>query len=439
MFSINSIEIKFFRSIYQVKIKNIKHLNIFSGLNDSGKSNLLKALNLFFNNQPDINLEFNFKRDFSKKRLQEVRKESIKGRQFIAIKIEFIRGKQFEMSLPEKFWIRKTWHRYSNIPEITNNIKLRYKISNPGIDDKILRKKMTAANQSLMKFLNKIQFEYIPAIKSGVVHEHLLGKLQQVLLKEKSSKKSSIQQSANDLEKCIREKIIDISKEFEKLTKIKTDIKLPETLEEFFRSLIVDTRYGDYDIPLKLRGDGIKARYIPAILNYITKNTRNQVIWGFEEPENSFEYNLAHEMAEDFKNIYSKNALIFITSHNFNFISLSGENVSLFRTHKYKESNVRLEETKIDYIRKERRGVSFEMSDDVKLYEELGIVNLQLELHENYKSKLKEYKDIEENNQKLNERVSGLTEHVLFTEGDLGVCRTLAAEYGIMVGNKSLP
>ena len=40
-------------------------MNIFVGLNDAGKSNVIKALNLFFNNNTDYDTEFDFSKDFS--------------------------------------------------------------------------------------------------------------------------------------------------------------------------------------------------------------------------------------------------------------------------------------------------------------------------------------------------------------------------------------
>ena len=44
---IKEIRIGYFRSFSQkVEVKTIKDLNIFSGKNDSGKSNILKALNV---------------------------------------------------------------------------------------------------------------------------------------------------------------------------------------------------------------------------------------------------------------------------------------------------------------------------------------------------------------------------------------------------------
>lgn len=45
---IKKIEIRNFRSIRNILI-NVDNYNTFVGLNDVGKSNLLKALNLFFN------------------------------------------------------------------------------------------------------------------------------------------------------------------------------------------------------------------------------------------------------------------------------------------------------------------------------------------------------------------------------------------------------
>ena len=62
---IKKITIKNFRSIQKCAI-DFEDLTIISGCNDSGKSNLLKALNLFFNNQTDHNTRFDFDADYCK-------------------------------------------------------------------------------------------------------------------------------------------------------------------------------------------------------------------------------------------------------------------------------------------------------------------------------------------------------------------------------------
>ena len=53
---ISKVEIRYYRSIKILMIDNLNDLNIFSGGNDVGKSNVLKALDLFFN-EKIINVE----------------------------------------------------------------------------------------------------------------------------------------------------------------------------------------------------------------------------------------------------------------------------------------------------------------------------------------------------------------------------------------------
>lgn len=47
---IEKIEIQYFRSIYRIVITGVGNINVITGKNDVGKSNVLRALNLFFNN-----------------------------------------------------------------------------------------------------------------------------------------------------------------------------------------------------------------------------------------------------------------------------------------------------------------------------------------------------------------------------------------------------
>lgn len=108
---IERIEIQYFRSIYKVIISKTQRLNVFTGKNDVGKSNVLKALNLFFNNCVQSDGDYTFENNYNFKRLEEVRKNTIKGKQFIQIKITFRRGKQYEKTLPETFTVTKKWNR----------------------------------------------------------------------------------------------------------------------------------------------------------------------------------------------------------------------------------------------------------------------------------------------------------------------------------------
>ena len=64
MITINKVHIKNFRSIVDETIY-LKDFTCFVGKNDSGKSNVLKALNLFFNNKTDYGTPFSFNEDYS--------------------------------------------------------------------------------------------------------------------------------------------------------------------------------------------------------------------------------------------------------------------------------------------------------------------------------------------------------------------------------------
>jgi len=96
MIQIYAIEIAYFRSIHKTRLRGMSDLVVLAGRNDVGKSNILKAVNLFFNNQTDWNTPFDFQRDFSRKRLSEVRKDTIKGKQYVQVKIGFERGSRYD-------------------------------------------------------------------------------------------------------------------------------------------------------------------------------------------------------------------------------------------------------------------------------------------------------------------------------------------------------
>jgi AAA15 family ATPase/GTPase len=93
---IEKIEISYFRSFSKTEaVDQCSDLNILSGRNDSGKSNVLRALNLFFTeNKVDFYNYLNFKKDFSKYREKVVTSDQIKGKKVFKIRILFNR-KQF--------------------------------------------------------------------------------------------------------------------------------------------------------------------------------------------------------------------------------------------------------------------------------------------------------------------------------------------------------
>ena len=69
---IESVSIRGFRNIESMII-DFERLTTLVGRNDVGKSNVARALNLFFNGQTDVGISFNPRRDLNEKLIQEAR------------------------------------------------------------------------------------------------------------------------------------------------------------------------------------------------------------------------------------------------------------------------------------------------------------------------------------------------------------------------------
>ena len=400
MHTIKRIEIQYFRSIYNVTIKDFSDLNMLSGKNDAGKSNVLKALNLFFNNRIDSETEFNFSKNFNLSRLQQVRKNSVKGRQFIRIKVTFDRGDSFAKTLPKLFSITKKWYRNDIFPsDVKNDIENR--MNSEGMVYNERRSKT-----SLTMFLNKIRFFYIPAIKDNKIFDEMLLCLRETIYNDKLATDKKLQIVLNDTAKKVGQAADDLNNEFYEVTKIQSEIIPPNSVAELYNTLKIITKTDNGSVSILDRGDGIRVRYIPSILNYIAQNTHNICIWGYEEPENSLEYNLALKMAEDFIQ-YSLDSQIFVTTHSPAFIGLENNCVKIFRCYKSQGST-----SVLDMIRAEQQ-------DELK--EELGYIRLLKEQNRFYKSKVLELELVKKESELLRKSLESVSKPILMTEGKTDV------------------
>jgi len=411
MIQIDNIEINYFRSIYNIQLKCFPELVVFAGQNDVGKSNILKALNLFFNNQTDWNTSFNFIRDFSNKRLMEARK--VKGRQFIRISIRFIRGDRYEKSLPDRFTVTKTWYRDSRGPDEKNSLAREFK------KEKTAKWKLNQSNRSLQRYLNTIKFEYIPAIKDQHFFNYMLGSLQDVIFGKRESE-SALKKSVLQLNSTVEEEAKTLGEEFNVATGIQTQIRTPEEIGELFRSFSVNTKLGTNDIPLNLRGDGIRSRYIPSLLNYISRNSKLYYVWGFEEPENSLEHKLATKLAEEIKKVYCLNAQVFITSHSPAFFTIEEDDYVAYRVFMKEDM------TRCNIVNQNGGGqdnIFYGMLED-----ELGLMDFQRKNQLEYKKKVQELEKTKLRIRKIHQNILAEKLPILLTEGKFDVRILKAAQ-----------
>lgn len=454
---IEKIEIKNFRSFdnrlkSKTQISKIADLNIFSGANDSGKSNVLRALNLFFNKKTNLIDFLDFNNDFFKRKIID---DSIIKEEMITVRISFWNEKNKNKNkendfvrLPERFWVSRKWTKTSTFgsfnqddgvetsfrKEKGNKYKDYYDNEKGKSKGKLKQHVQASLSRQLSAFLESIQFHYVPAIKDKSYFSHLYGELQQTLLKEINSEVNTNKQS---FEQSIQKSTKDLMQEFEKVVKnknfkISAVFELPDLIE-LFKTLIVQTG----EVNLLYRGDGIQAKLIPEILNFIAikelqirpskikqgEKQKKYFIWGFEEPENSYEYRNANLLANRLKDVFINNAQIFISTHSFNFISLEGKNISTYRVWK----DEKLGSSRISKIKKEINGQfvfeNDELNDDSeRLNEELGVFQLNKDLEVLFL-------DIEKKKNEFLSKMKEINKPVIYTEGDNAIYLKKAKEF----------
>lgn len=383
MIQINKVEVSYFRSIYSSTISNLGDLSVLCGKNDTGKSNYLRALNLFFNGHTDWKKPLNFYEDFNIQRLQECR-DSIKGKQFIRVKVHFIRGDRYQNSLPEKFWVSKTWSRDGGEPQTKNSLK----------PSNIKATTLDRAQASLQRYLNTIHYEYVPAVKDRTFFSHSLGRLQEAVMQSRSN--DNIKNVVSQLNTAVIDEVNDLKEEFNSVAGVDIDISLPDNLSELFSAFSVSSRGSS--LPFTARGDGIQARFLPSLLHHVSEQSKLQFIWGFEEPENCMEHELCTRLADDMENSYSHNAQIVVTSHSPAFIDLKSTTSKLYKITKGESGteNLAISDASLDH------------------FADLGLIALQRKFQKEYEERIR---TIEDTNSLLEETISQSNLPIVLVEG----------------------
>ncbi|WP_081649781.1 ATP-dependent nuclease [Fodinicurvata sediminis] len=320
---INEVEVSYFRSFYKFRIQKLKDLNIIFGKNDSGKSNLVRALNLFFSGSPDYTQPFEFPVDFCEQRLNDA-EESDDIRKFLYVKVTFNTPTSYKKSLGESFYVKRQWtvSRGQDFhEEYSSNVH-----SN---------KKHIAA-----RFLNNIRFIYIPAIKDNKIFEMLLSEIHETLANTEQFERA-ISDFSDSLQGLTNQMFDNLPKDVSSNTKIGA----PTRLSQLFQTLDFETisdRENTTKSLTRQRGDGIKVRHIPELLNFISEESSYYYhIWGFEEPENSLDFVASQSEALRLLDLAKGSGVqVLMTTHSPSFYLLDDPKVAKF------------------YVRKDEQGLS---------------------------------------------------------------------------------
>lgn len=304
MLKIKHIKIKNFRSIVEMDIDTDK-LNIFVGLNDAGKSNVLKALNLFFNGETEPGAAFDFETDYSK--YAPIRKKKAKE---ITISIVF--------SIPERYSYHDdvVWTKIWRAEGLHKDNSTEWNFT---------------PYSKVPTLIKRVRYKYVPAIKSDNYFKMLLADLYISIAKEANSE---LMEKAEEYSYALDGFTEKIGLRVHKTVGIKSNLIMPANQVDIFKELVFMTNdKSGKSINLSYRGDGIKAVHIPAILKYISEqdnrlmtNTAVPIttIWGYEEPENGIEMRKCFDLAKELFD-FSSEVQEFITTHSPAFYQLGNE------------------------------------------------------------------------------------------------------------------
>lgn len=307
---IRRITIKNFRSIIELTME-VTDLTVIVGDNDCGKSNVLRALNLFFNGETNPDTPFNFLDDYN--RFTEAK---AKRAPEIEVQIDLELPNTYRKNNGDLIRWRKQWRADGlQADDIYWGIRLARKKRSSGFTETNV---VIDGRSRVPALLSRIQFEYVPAVRSADFFRTLRGRIFEVIA---NASEQTVRQSSGELEEVISNAVSGLLDDIGTELKDAPRLSLPNDLTPLFQSL--DFLAGEKSISLDSRGDGIKARYIPLILKFIAERSRESAgisptfIWAYEEPENNLEFRRAQALADAFHRLAAGElSQVLLTTHS---------------------------------------------------------------------------------------------------------------------------
>lgn len=337
---IENVRISKFRSIGLDESFEALDLNTFSGSNDSGKSNFLKALNLFFTGQSELNVRYNPENDFNK----WFRDNNIRGERNIEIELKFKKGNYGDKGgINEGFSAKRIFR-------IDGGQETKF-YDNTSTELKQTSKSYAKANAVISE---KIRYVYIPAIRDIKFRESIQRLIQEIANStDKRFKSQDLKDAFEQMESGIDGQLKELTAYVKE--KMDIDVETNVNFSTLLESLTFETsekikikkrgkgKFETQKVSLKNRGDGIQMQFFSFLLWFISKNDKKHFyIWGFEEPEIAFEFKRQFELAEIFQNIFTQVAQIFLTTHSPAFaLSESNKTTKVFRVNYEKDKSTK--------------------------------------------------------------------------------------------------
>jgi predicted ATP-dependent endonuclease of OLD family len=309
---------------------------VICGPNNVGKTNILRALNLFFYD------DFNAFEDIPYHIAEGSRGQGFKT----TIKVHFKDDDE-----RAKYKIEKTFSQ-KKIHGINQNI-----ITKKGIRHILRKEKKKLLPKEIDDYLNSIWYIFVEAsninlpdlIKKIVKNDILslgldrLRKRQQkpltILQKFISESKHTLvnietQIGANFKEFIRKNDIIKGIKDWD----IQINFPKFDNLRDAISDMVTFTLYDTNKRKLDSKGSGIQRILFLSLVKYISENTKRDVIWGLDEPEVFLQPGLQKEVFKILKDLAIKLSII-LTTHSHHFIDLNEINNCFLLTADYEIKN----------------------------------------------------------------------------------------------------
>lgn len=338
---IESIEITKFRSFGKDEDIECEQINIFSGGNDSGKSNVLKALNLFFNERTTSSSPYLWDDDFNK----WFRDNNISGERNIIIRLKIAAGNYFDPSVNEHIGINEGFYAQKTF-QYNGAIVPEYFDKN---ESKITDSKSYNRADAIIR--EKIKYIYIPAIRDAWFRKAIQRDLMSIAnsADKRSVRANELKGSFDDLESKLKQQLSYLGRSVKDYLGISVSSSI--TFQSLMESLTFDTigevninrRRGKTEslpIPMESRGDGLQMQFLAFILWYVAKeDKKHYYIWGYEEPEIAYEFKRQLDVAKLFVEKFAQSAQLFITTHSPAFAFYQEQNnICRYRVVKQEEN-----------------------------------------------------------------------------------------------------
>lgn len=316
--AITRMHIHHFRSIsdLSINLSPNQEPTVICGPNNVGKTNILRALNLFFHE------------DFLAE--DDVPYHIVEGS----------RGQGFKSVVELTFWneekktrwtIKKDFARQKGVVNVTKSGKIH-----------ILRKSQKKlSNQEIEKFLKSFWYIFVeasnvnlPQIVTAIVKTDVLAAGLDRLRKQQKIPLDILEDFVTASSETLKSIETEIGTHFQKFIKKNDSIKglkqwnieinFPkfENLREAIADMVTFTLYDTNRKKLDFKGSGIQRLLFLSLVQYISSNTRKNVVWGIDEPEIFLQPGLQKEVYRILQDL-SQNLTIILTTHSHHFINLN--------------------------------------------------------------------------------------------------------------------